>query len=231
MSAHLAMPTYLPYPGSVVYGDYYWLSPGSMDNVPVEEAPPADTPPFPAAVKTPSHPGKGGPAPGDPSGCPGLGGKGGVVGGGGGGVPRVPPAPGWGAMPVLPPQRGCDGRCSAACPAAKGGGRLPGVSGTRWDGAEVGAEKGGGGGMSRLCCPQGARGTRRFSALPAAAESLRVPGAAAVLNSPQKPDLEGFDSSPPGPAQPGSLSFFLLRCLSGFLQLWDAHPVHPRLRH
>lgn len=143
MSAHLAMPTYLPYPGSVVYGDYYWLSPGSMDNVPVEEAPPADTPPFPAAVKTPSHPGKGGPAPGDPSGCPGLGGKGGVVGGGGGG--GVPPAPGWGAMPVLPPQRGCDGRCSAACPAAKGGGRLPGVSGTRWDGAEVGAEKGGGG--------------------------------------------------------------------------------------
>lgn len=125
------------------------------------------------------------------------------------------------------------GATGAAPPPAllqRGGGRLPGVSGTRWDGAEVGAEKGGGGG-SRLRCPQGARGTRRFSALPAAAESLRVPGAAAVLNSPQKPDLEGFDSSPPGPAQPGSLSFFLLRCLSGFLQLWDAHPVHPRLRH
>lgn len=140
MSAHLAMPTYLPYPGSVVYGDYYWLSPGSMDNVPVEEAPPADTPPFPAAVKTPSHPGKGGPAPGDPSGCPGLGGKGGVVGGGGGGVPRVPPAPGWGAMPVLPPQRGCDGRCSAACPAAKGGGA---AAGGLWD--QVGRGRGGSG--------------------------------------------------------------------------------------
>lgn len=41
------------------------------------------------------------------------------------------------------------GATGAAPPPAllqRGGGRLPGVSGTRWDGAEVGAEKGGGGG-------------------------------------------------------------------------------------
>ncbi|KAF1626414.1 UNVERIFIED_CONTAM: Homeobox protein NANOG, partial [Eudyptes robustus] len=56
MSAHLAMPPYLPYPGAVRYGDYYWLSPGSMDSVPAEEAPAADALPFPAAEKTPSHP-------------------------------------------------------------------------------------------------------------------------------------------------------------------------------
>ncbi|NXK25665.1 NANOG protein, partial [Arenaria interpres] len=55
MSAHLAMPPYLPYPGAVRYGDYYWLSPGSMDNTPVEEAPgPAGAFPFPAAERTPT---------------------------------------------------------------------------------------------------------------------------------------------------------------------------------
>lgn len=63
MNAHLAMPPYLPYPGAVRYGDYYWLSPGSMDSMPTEEAPPADALPFPAVEKTPSHPGtRAGPA-------------------------------------------------------------------------------------------------------------------------------------------------------------------------
>ncbi|XP_010182532.1 PREDICTED: homeobox protein NANOG-like [Mesitornis unicolor] len=53
MSAHLAMPPYLPYPGTVRYGDYYWVSPGSMDDsVPAEEAPPADALPFAAAAGT-----------------------------------------------------------------------------------------------------------------------------------------------------------------------------------
>ncbi|NXD86594.1 NANOG protein, partial [Halcyon senegalensis] len=57
MSAHLAMPPYLPYPGAVRYGDYYWLSPGNMDSVPAEEAPAADAFPCPAAAATtPSHP-------------------------------------------------------------------------------------------------------------------------------------------------------------------------------
>ncbi|KAM9292968.1 homeobox protein NANOG-like [Morus bassanus] len=56
MSAHLAMLPYLPYPGEVRRGDCYWLSPGSMDSVPAEEAPAADALPFPAAAKTPSHP-------------------------------------------------------------------------------------------------------------------------------------------------------------------------------
>lgn len=63
MNAHLAMPPYLPYPGAVRYGDYYWLSPGSMDSMPAEEAPPADALSFPAVEKTPSHPGtRAGPA-------------------------------------------------------------------------------------------------------------------------------------------------------------------------
>ncbi|XP_064297421.1 homeobox protein NANOG [Phalacrocorax carbo] len=53
MSAHLA---YLPYSGAVRCGDYCWLSPGSMDSVPAEEAPAADSLPFSAAAKTPSHP-------------------------------------------------------------------------------------------------------------------------------------------------------------------------------
>ncbi|NXF34941.1 NANOG protein, partial [Nyctibius bracteatus] len=56
MSAHLAMPPYLPYPGAARHGDCYWLSPGSMDSVPAEEAPAADALPLPAAEKTPSHP-------------------------------------------------------------------------------------------------------------------------------------------------------------------------------
>ncbi|NXQ90800.1 NANOG protein, partial [Nyctibius grandis] len=51
MSAHLVMPPYLPR-----HGDCYWLSPGSMDSVPAEEAPAADALPLPAAEKTPSHP-------------------------------------------------------------------------------------------------------------------------------------------------------------------------------
>ncbi|NXJ68443.1 NANOG protein, partial [Rostratula benghalensis] len=55
MSAHLAMPPYLPYPSAVRYGDYYWLSPGSMDSVPAEEAPAADALPFPAEDKTTNH--------------------------------------------------------------------------------------------------------------------------------------------------------------------------------
>ncbi|XP_008501434.2 homeobox protein NANOG [Calypte anna] len=56
MSTHLAMPPYLPYPGTVRYGDYYWLSPGSMDSVSVEEAQPPDPVHFPTAEKTPRHP-------------------------------------------------------------------------------------------------------------------------------------------------------------------------------
>ncbi|NXP18414.1 NANOG protein, partial [Scytalopus superciliaris] len=56
MSAHLAMPSYLPYPGSVAYGDYYWLSPGNTDSGPAEEAPPTDALPLPSAEKTPSPP-------------------------------------------------------------------------------------------------------------------------------------------------------------------------------
>ncbi|NXH13200.1 NANOG protein, partial [Bucco capensis] len=57
MSAHLAMPPYLPYPGPARYGDYYWMAPGSTDPAPVEDAPvPADALPCPAAEKTPSHP-------------------------------------------------------------------------------------------------------------------------------------------------------------------------------
>ncbi|NXG79519.1 NANOG protein, partial [Baryphthengus martii] len=56
MSAHLAMPPYLPYAGAVRYGDYYWFSPGSMDSVPAEETPSADAFPCPLAAKTPSHP-------------------------------------------------------------------------------------------------------------------------------------------------------------------------------
>ncbi|NXO64099.1 NANOG protein, partial [Phainopepla nitens] len=51
MSAHLATPPYVPYPGAARYGDYYWFSAGSMDGVPTEEAPEAL--PLPAA-KTPS---------------------------------------------------------------------------------------------------------------------------------------------------------------------------------
>ncbi|NXA11553.1 NANOG protein, partial [Sapayoa aenigma] len=53
-SAHLAMPSYLPYPGAVMYGDYYWLSPGNTDSVPSEEAPAADAVPLPASEKTSS---------------------------------------------------------------------------------------------------------------------------------------------------------------------------------
>ncbi|NXA60572.1 NANOG protein, partial [Mohoua ochrocephala] len=53
MSAHLATPSYAPYPGAARYGDYYWFSAGSMDSVPAEEAPAPDTLPLPAA-KTPS---------------------------------------------------------------------------------------------------------------------------------------------------------------------------------
>ncbi|NWS39563.1 NANOG protein, partial [Probosciger aterrimus] len=52
MSAHLAVPPYLPYPGAVKYGDYYWPSAESMDSVPADAAATA----FPAAEKTPSHP-------------------------------------------------------------------------------------------------------------------------------------------------------------------------------
>ncbi|XP_005155180.2 homeobox protein NANOG [Melopsittacus undulatus] len=55
MSAHLAVPPYLPCPGTVRYGDCYWLSAGSMDSVPAEAAPAAGAMAFPAA-KTPSHP-------------------------------------------------------------------------------------------------------------------------------------------------------------------------------
>lgn len=99
MSAHLAMPPYLPYSGPVRYGDYYWLSAGSMDSVPAEEAPAADVLPFPAAEKTPSHPGTL-PArfgPGAAMGLPSAGGKGVSC------VPCVPSAPGVGGMPPLLP--------------------------------------------------------------------------------------------------------------------------------
>uniref|UniRef100_A0A8C3TQT0 Homeobox domain-containing protein n=1 Tax=Catharus ustulatus TaxID=91951 RepID=A0A8C3TQT0_CATUS len=53
MSAHLATPPYGPYPGAARYGDYYWMSAGSTDSVPPEEAPGPDALPLPAA-KTPS---------------------------------------------------------------------------------------------------------------------------------------------------------------------------------
>ncbi|XP_005493213.2 homeobox protein NANOG-like [Zonotrichia albicollis] len=53
MSAHLAPPQYVLYPGAARYGDYYWFSAGSMDSVPTEEAPALDALPLPAA-KTPS---------------------------------------------------------------------------------------------------------------------------------------------------------------------------------
>lgn len=53
MSAHLATPPYGPYPGAARYGDYYWMSAGSTDSVPAEEAPGPDALPLPAA-KTPS---------------------------------------------------------------------------------------------------------------------------------------------------------------------------------
>ncbi|NWI44590.1 NANOG protein, partial [Picathartes gymnocephalus] len=53
ISAHLATPSYVPYPGAARYGDYYWFSAGSMDSVPAEEAPAPDALPLPAA-KTPS---------------------------------------------------------------------------------------------------------------------------------------------------------------------------------
>ncbi|NXK74450.1 NANOG protein, partial [Amazona guildingii] len=56
MSAHLAVPPYLPYPGAVRYGDYYWLSAGAMDSTPAEVAPAAGAAAFPAAEKTPSYP-------------------------------------------------------------------------------------------------------------------------------------------------------------------------------
>ncbi|NXU58196.1 NANOG protein, partial [Turnix velox] len=55
MSAHLAMPPYQPYSSTVMYGDYYWLSPGNMDIRPAEETPAADFPLFAAAETTPSH--------------------------------------------------------------------------------------------------------------------------------------------------------------------------------
>ncbi|NWV04051.1 NANOG protein, partial [Ptilonorhynchus violaceus] len=53
MSAHLAPPSYGPYPGAVRYGDYCWFSAGGMDSAPAEEAPAPDALPLPAA-KTPS---------------------------------------------------------------------------------------------------------------------------------------------------------------------------------
>ncbi|NWV73301.1 NANOG protein, partial [Dasyornis broadbenti] len=53
MSAHLATPSYMAYPGEARYGDYYWFSAGSMDSVPAEEAPAPDALSLPAA-KTPS---------------------------------------------------------------------------------------------------------------------------------------------------------------------------------
>ncbi|NXC33375.1 NANOG protein, partial [Campylorhamphus procurvoides] len=56
MSAHLAMPSYLPYPGASLYGDYYWLSPGNTDSASAEDAPATDAPSLPAAEKTPSPP-------------------------------------------------------------------------------------------------------------------------------------------------------------------------------
>lgn len=68
MSAHLATPPYVPYPGAARYGDYYWLSAGSMDGVPAEEAPGLDALPLPAA-KTPSPSGT---CPAEPS-VPGAG--------------------------------------------------------------------------------------------------------------------------------------------------------------
>ncbi|NWZ38279.1 NANOG protein, partial [Brachypodius atriceps] len=53
MSAHLATPPYVRYPGAARYGDYCWFSADSMDSVPAEEAPAPDALSLPAA-KTPS---------------------------------------------------------------------------------------------------------------------------------------------------------------------------------
>ncbi|XP_032535161.1 homeobox protein NANOG-like [Chiroxiphia lanceolata] len=55
MSSHLAMPSCLSYP-PVLYGDYYWLSPGNTDTVPAEEAPATDSLPLPTTEKTSSPP-------------------------------------------------------------------------------------------------------------------------------------------------------------------------------
>ncbi|NWH56406.1 NANOG protein, partial [Geococcyx californianus] len=52
MSAHLALPPYLPCCG----GDLCWLSAGSTDPAPAQEAPPAQPLPRPAVQKTPSYP-------------------------------------------------------------------------------------------------------------------------------------------------------------------------------
>ncbi|NWU92909.1 NANOG protein, partial [Upupa epops] len=56
MSAHLAIPTYLPYSSPARYGDYYWLSTRSIESVPAEESPAANTLLCPETEKTPSHP-------------------------------------------------------------------------------------------------------------------------------------------------------------------------------
>uniref|UniRef100_A0A803WE65 Homeobox domain-containing protein n=1 Tax=Ficedula albicollis TaxID=59894 RepID=A0A803WE65_FICAL len=48
MSAHLATPPYAPYPGAARYGDCYWLSAGSTDSAPAEEAAGLDALPLPA---------------------------------------------------------------------------------------------------------------------------------------------------------------------------------------
>ncbi|NWW34214.1 NANOG protein, partial [Panurus biarmicus] len=54
MSAHLATPPYVPYPGASRYGDYYWPPASSTDSVPAEEAPAPDALSSLPAAKTPS---------------------------------------------------------------------------------------------------------------------------------------------------------------------------------
>lgn len=109
MSAHLAPPQYVLYPGAAKYGDYYWFSAGSMDSVLPEEAPAPDALPLPAA-KTPSPSGT---WRAKPSGWPGLAvavspGLGGDADAAGGS--RVPGA----GVATLPTRDGPQGRSGSA---------------------------------------------------------------------------------------------------------------------
>lgn len=120
MSAHLATPPYVSYPGAARYGDYCWFSAGSMDSVPAEEAPAPDALSLPSA-KTPSPSGTRSGCPGWVRPCaPGLGGDAGAAGGGRGSVGgegrREPGAAAGGASVAAVPRRdGPKGRIEAAC--------------------------------------------------------------------------------------------------------------------
>lgn len=224
MSAHLAMPPYLPYPGAVRYGDYYWLSPGSMDSVPAEEAPAADALPFPAAEKTPSHPGT----------RPGPGAIGRAIG--------LPSAEGW-LCPLCPSCPGDGGRCRCCrrppAPARVRRAllrRLPRWKWRREPGpaasgpcAQTGrdrvrAERGLGSAAPRVSVPTSPRCVARGCGAPASPQGTRN------LKFSREAGLRSLLSLLHLTLLTPVLSF-LLRCISGFFQLWDTHPVHPRLCH